>query len=68
MCDVEQVMSRTRLLQLSTQLDRLLGETDSILASPVSADIGMLAEELRELVVDMQAKVDEKLDEAERRC
>ena len=56
--------SRDRLLQLSTELDRLLAEADSILAEPVYADIGTLAEELRELVVDMQAKVDEKLDAA----
>ena len=54
---------RTRLLHLSAQLDRLLAEADSILADPVYADIGTLAEELRELVVDMQAKVDEKLDQ-----
>lgn len=47
-------MPRPRLLQLASQLDRLL-------ASPVYADIGMMAEELRELVVDMQAKVEEKL-------
>ena len=58
-------MSRDRLLQLASQLDRLLAEADSVLAEPVYADIGTLAEELRELVVDMQAKVEEKLDEAE---
>jgi hypothetical protein len=56
-------MSRTRLLQLAAQLDRLLAEADSILAAPVYADIGVLAEELRELVVDIQAKVDEKLND-----
>ena len=50
-----------RLLQLCAQLDRLLAEADGILAEPVYADIGVLAEELRELVVDMQAKVEEKL-------
>jgi hypothetical protein len=55
-------MSRTRLLQLAAQLDRMLADADSILAEPVYPDIGVLAEELRELVVDMQAKVDEKLD------
>jgi hypothetical protein len=43
-------------------LDRLQAEADSILAAPVCADIGKLAEELRELVVAMQAKVEEKLD------
>jgi hypothetical protein len=37
-------MSRDRLLQLSTQLDRLLSEAHSILAAPVYADIGVLAE------------------------
>jgi hypothetical protein len=36
-------------------------DADSILAAPVYADIGTMAEELRELVVDMQAKVEEKL-------
>jgi hypothetical protein len=40
-------MSRTRLLQLASQLDRLLAEADSILAAPVFADIGVLAEDLR---------------------
>jgi hypothetical protein len=57
-------MSRTRLQQLASQLDQLLAEADSILAEPVFPDFGMLAEELREVVVDMQTKVDEKLDEA----
>jgi hypothetical protein len=56
--------TRDRLPQLSAQLDRLLAEADSILAEPVYADIGRMAEELRELVVDMQAKVEEKLDAA----
>jgi hypothetical protein len=58
-------VSRTRLLQLAAQLDRLLADADSILAEPVYPDIAVLAEELREVVVDMQAKVDEKLDEVE---
>jgi len=40
----------------------LLAEAESILAAPVYADIGVLAEELWEVVVDMQAKVEEKLD------
>jgi len=56
-------MSHERLLYLSAQLDRLLAEADSILAEPVYADIGVLAEELRELVVAMLAKVEEKLEE-----
>ena len=50
-------------MQLSSQLDRLLAEADSILAKPVYAEIGILADELRELVVDMRAKVEEKLEE-----
>jgi hypothetical protein len=54
-----------RLLYLSSQLDRLPAEADSILGSPVYADIGVMAEELRELVADMQAKVEEKLDATE---
>ena len=58
-------MSRSQLQRLSTQLDRLLAEADSILTELVYADIGTLADELRELVVEMQAKVEEKLDETE---
>ena len=40
-------MAKARLMQFSAQLDRILLDSDSILAEPVYANIGMLAEELR---------------------
>jgi hypothetical protein len=53
---------RPALLGILSRLDQLTSEADQILAEPVYADVGMMAEELRELLVDMRAKVEEKLD------
>jgi hypothetical protein len=53
---------RPALLGILSRLDQLTSEADQILAEPVYADVGAMAEELRELLVDMQAKVEEKLD------
>lgn len=57
-------MSHARLLQLSAQPYRLLAKADGILAEPVYADTEVLAEKLRELIADIQANMEEKLDEA----
>ena len=53
---------RPALLGILSRLDQLTSEVDLILAEPVYADVGAMAEELRELLVDMRAKVEEKLD------
>jgi hypothetical protein len=52
---------RQALLGILSRLDQLTSEADQILAEPVYADVGMMAEELRELLVDMRAKVEENL-------
>jgi hypothetical protein len=44
------------------RLDRMVTEADAILAGPGDAEIYAWAEELRELHVEMQAKVEAKLD------
>jgi hypothetical protein len=54
---------RPPLLKISARLDRLLPEADRIIEEPVYVDVGVLAEELRELLVDMQARVEQQLDE-----
>lgn len=54
---------RPALLGILSRLDQLTSEADQILAEPVYADVGMMAEELRELLLDMRAKVEEKLDD-----
>jgi hypothetical protein len=54
---------RNGLLSILARLDQLNTEADRILADPIHADIGAMAEELRELLVDMQAKVEEKVDQ-----
>jgi hypothetical protein len=53
---------RPALLGILSRLDQLTSEADQILAEPVYADVGIMAEELRELLAEMRAKVEEKLD------
>jgi len=53
---------RQRLLVILAQLDQLTSEAELILAEPGDADNGAMAEELRELLVVMQAKVEAKLE------
>jgi len=54
---------RPRLLSILARLDQLTTEAEAILADPVEADIGARAEELREMLVEMRALVEEKLDD-----
>jgi len=53
---------RKSLLGVLARLDQLSTESDAILADPGDVENGAMAEELRELLVDMRAKVDAKLD------
>ena len=53
---------RVRFLAVLAHLDQLTSEADRILAGPGDAEIGAWAEELREHLVEMRAKVEEKLD------
>ena len=52
----------TKLLQLQAQLDQLLSHADQLASEPLYADLNAMAEQLRELIVDRQARVEEKLD------
>jgi hypothetical protein len=54
---------RPKLLTMSAKLDQLLSQADELIAEPVYVDIGELADELRELLVDMQARVEQHLDD-----
>jgi hypothetical protein len=45
-------------------LDRREADANTILANPADESIVPCAEDLRELIVEMQAKVDEKLERA----
>ena len=47
---------RSQLLSPLARLDQLEPQAGQILAAPVYPDVGELAEELRELLVDMRAK------------
>jgi hypothetical protein len=53
---------RAALLAIIARLDQLQSGAEAILSQPVYADVGARAEELRELIVEMQALVEEKLD------
>jgi hypothetical protein len=53
---------RKQLLSISARLDQALAQADEILSEPVYADVATMADELRELLVDMQAKVEDHLD------
>jgi hypothetical protein len=53
---------RTELLGILARLDQFETLANDILARPCYPDVGALAEELRELLADMRAKVEEKLE------
>lgn len=53
---------RTALLHNLAKLDQLISDAESLLASPGDMDVGVRADELRELLIEMRAKVEEKLD------
>lgn len=53
---------RQQLLSILSRLDQLEAGADAIIAEPADVEIGVMAEELREQIVEMQAKVGEKLD------
>ena len=55
---------RISLLSLLARLDQLETQANEILGGPVYPDVGELAEELRELLIDMRARVEEHLDQA----
>ncbi len=50
------------MLAILSRLDQLTTEADAILAGQGDVEIGVMAEELREHLVEMRAKVEEKLD------
>jgi hypothetical protein len=54
---------RPKLLSISAKLDQLLTQAAEILAEPVYADVYALAEKLYEVIVDMQARVEQHLDQ-----
>jgi hypothetical protein len=53
---------RQSLLAVLAKLDQLQADTEKLLGAPGDADIAARLEELRELHVEMQALVEEKLD------
>jgi hypothetical protein len=53
---------RTKLLAVLAHLDQLATHAEAILADPADTDILPMADELRELLNDMRAKVEEKID------
>ena len=52
---------RSQLLGILARLDQLETEAGETLAAPVYPDVSDLAEELREVLVDMRAKVEQHL-------
>jgi hypothetical protein len=56
---------RRALLSILARLDQRSTEADALLRKPGDTELLPMAEELRELVVDMRAKVGEKLDRVE---
>ena len=48
------------LLVIIARLDQLQNEAEAIISQPVYPDVGARAEELRELIVEMQALVEIK--------
>jgi hypothetical protein len=55
---------RQRLLSILARLDQLSTEADAILREPGDTELLPMAEELRELAVDMRARGEAKLDAA----
>ena len=54
---------RQALHSILSRLDQLGTEAEALLAAPGDTELLPMAEELRELLVDMRAKVEEKLDQ-----
>jgi hypothetical protein len=54
---------RQAVFAIPARLDQLTADAESIVAQPVYADVGARAEELRELIVEMQALVEENIDQ-----
>src|SRR4051794_13954646 len=50
---------RAALLAIVAHLDQLQNDTEAILAQPVYSDVGARAEELRELIIEVQELVEE---------
>jgi hypothetical protein len=53
---------RQSLLNISSKLDQMLAEADAILAGPGDAELYCMTEDMREWIVTMQAKVEERLE------
>jgi hypothetical protein len=53
---------RNALTAILARLDRMEAEADAILAGPADTSMVSQAEELRELIVEMRAKVEGRLD------
>jgi hypothetical protein len=53
---------RTKLLAVLARLDQLATNAEAILSDPADTGILPMADELCELLNDMRAKVEEKLD------
>jgi hypothetical protein len=53
---------RQSLLAVVARLDQLSTVAEGILVESGDAEHGAMAEKLRELIVEMQAKIEEKLD------
>jgi hypothetical protein len=62
MTDDRIVEYRTKLLAVLAHLDQLAMDAEALLADPVDIDILPMVDELRELLNDMRAKVEEKID------
>jgi hypothetical protein len=52
---------RNRLLELSSRIDQWIAAMDDTLKEPGEVELGKYAEDVRELLVTMQAKLEEKL-------
>jgi hypothetical protein len=53
---------RRALLELLSRLDQNVTEADQLAPLPMYADVAVLPEELRELLIDMRATVEQHLD------
>ena len=53
---------RAQMLEILSRLDQYETLANELIAEPVYIDVGVLAEELHELLVDMRARVEQHLD------
>jgi hypothetical protein len=53
---------RRQLLAILARLDQMTTDAEKMLADPADSDNAAMIDELRELLVDMQANVEQKLD------